>query len=331
MLNNISAVAQLGSHLWLASDEGDTIERLSWNGTAFSDAASFRLDRYFALPPKPKEVDVEAVAIAGNELWIAGSHSMIRKSAGKERLEFDDNHTDQDPLARLAKIQRRDRRYLLGKVPLGNDGRDIARRADRAAPCIPFRDTGSDLTELLKGDAHLGPFLGLPDKENGLDIEGLAASGGRIWLGLRGPTVRGFAIILELMQVEHGAELGLRKIGPTGARYRKHFLDLAGLGIRDLAAAGRDLVILAGPTMGLSGPWAVLRWRDGLTDIAEGIVDQGGLEAVLPINPTNGDHPEGIVKFRHPNDGRNGWLVVYDHPNPARLSPEGGYQADFFF
>ena len=38
----------------------------------------------------------------------------------------------------------------------------------------------------------------LPSKDNGLDIEGLAVLGNRVYLGLRGPVLRGRAIILEL-------------------------------------------------------------------------------------------------------------------------------------
>ena len=45
---------------------------------------------------------------------------------------------------------------------------------------------------------------------------------------------------------------------------RKLFLNLDGLGIRDLTLRGDDLLILAGPTMDLSGPAAVFRWADAL-------------------------------------------------------------------
>jgi hypothetical protein len=330
LINNISAVVQIGANLWLASDEGETIERLSWSAESFTDGASFKLDRYFPLSDKPKEIDVEALAISGTDLWIAGSHSLVRKGVAQETLEFAGDDHQPDPLVRLSQIRRRPRRYLLGKLPLTENGKAIGRPADGHGLCVPFSAGGNALIDELADDPHLGPFLTLPDKENGLDIEGLAVAGNRALLGLRGPTIRGFAIVIELRPEERDGALHLRQIGPNGKRYRKHFLDLAGLGIRDMTAHGDDLVIIAGPTMGLSAPWAVLRWRNGLVPGDEGIVDKAALVPVMPIEPQNGDHPEGITAFRHP-DGRTGWLVVYDHPDPLRLNADGTYLADFFF
>ena len=56
----------------------------------------------------------------------------------------------------------------------------------------------NQLIEALAEDEHLGPFLqmGLPSKDNGFDIEGLAVQGNQVFLGLRGPVLRGWAIIL---------------------------------------------------------------------------------------------------------------------------------------
>ena len=44
-------------------------------------------------------------------------------------------------------------------------------------------------------------------------------------------------------------------------RYRKHLLDLGGLGVRDLCPDGDDLLVLAGPSMALSGPVRLYRWH----------------------------------------------------------------------
>ena len=57
---------------------------------------------------------------------------------------------------------------------------------------------GNDLTEALRGDEHLGSFLAIPGKDNGFDIEGLAVAGERLFIGLRGPVLRGWAVILEV-------------------------------------------------------------------------------------------------------------------------------------
>src|SRR5262249_4806610 len=75
LVGNISAVVQAGSALWLASDEGRSIERLTWRGNRFTDAVSHELDQYFALPDGRPEIDVESLAVDNHALWIAGSHS----------------------------------------------------------------------------------------------------------------------------------------------------------------------------------------------------------------------------------------------------------------
>ncbi|WP_457090403.1 DUF3616 domain-containing protein [Microvirga sp. P5_D2] len=44
---------------------------------------------------------------------------------------------------------------------------------------------------------HNRPFLSIPSKENGFDVEGLAVREGRISPGLRGPVLRGHAVVLD--------------------------------------------------------------------------------------------------------------------------------------
>ena len=61
----------------------------------------------------------------------------------------------------------------------------------RTSPKTPIR-------RRLRKDPVLGPFVGLPSKENGLDIEGLAVRGDTVLLGLRGPVIRGYALVVRL-------------------------------------------------------------------------------------------------------------------------------------
>lgn len=56
--------------------------------------------------------------------------------------------------------------------------------------------------------------------------------------------------------------LRLRELD-DGRPYRKHLLDLDGLGVRDLCPHSDDLLVLAGPTMDLDGPVRLFRWRGG--------------------------------------------------------------------
>ena len=127
---------------------------------------------------------------------------------------------------------------------------------------------------------------------------------------MRGPVLRGWTVILE---VEPNAvdgdpsTLQLKKIGPGGRRYRKHFLQLGGLGIRDLCRDGPDLLILAGPTMDLDGPVTVFRWREGAQSNGERFVYRAQVPPILELPFGMGteagmDHAEGMTLFA-PVDG----------------------------
>ena len=140
--------------------------------------------------------------------------------------------------------------------------------------------------------------------------------------------LRGWAVILELEVTEKGRNskstgLKLRRIGPDGERYRKHFLDLDGLGIREMSLEGDDLLILAGPTMDLDGPVVLYRWRGAWNQRKEPVIPRDRLERVMDIPYGAGiDHAEGATLFDRPGEPP-AVLVVYDNPAPDRLAPDG--------
>lgn len=182
-----------------------------------------------------------------------------------------------------------------------------------------------------KGDPHLNKFLKVPGKDNGLDIEGLAVTGDRIFLGLRGPVLRGWAVVLEI-SVEAGDDhgLSLKGIGPNGRPYKKHFLELDGLGVRELCADGEDLLILAGPTLNLDGPVGVYRWSQALSATSESLVRRDKLPRILEIPYGDGkDHAEGMTFV--PDVGQpKQILVVYDSPSDQRRKGSDAVSADVF-
>ncbi len=186
-----------------------------------------------------------------------------------------------------------------------------------------------DLRDLLAGDPHLGPFLALPGKDNGFDVEGLAVVDDRVFLGLRGPVLRGWALVLELRPYADSQDPARLRLAdfPDGAPYRKHALDLGGLGVRDLCPDGDDLLVLAGPTMDLDGPVRVVRWRGAARGDAPQVVRRDDLPRELDLPYGEGeDHAEGI-SWVETADGR-GLLVVYDSPSASRLDADGGVHAD---
>lgn len=333
--DNLSVVAQRGGSLWLASDETMSVERVtSADGIHYGRGTPFRLTGIFTLPEPDEEkgeIDIEGLDIDGDWLWVTGSHSHARR---KPPADVSD---PEKVLRRLSEVRTQPNRWLLGRAPLvpgaagepeglaGSDG------AGRQAACLPFKKSGNALTKALKDDTLLGRFLEVPAKENGFDVEGLAVRGDRVLLGLRGPVLRGWAVILDLQVAEAApGELALQPAGGDGNNYHKHLLDLDGLGIRELCFQGDDLLILAGPTMDLDGPVVVYRWRGALHAERDAILPRDRLERVFAVPYGQGcDHAEGMAVVTPP-DGPPGLLLVYDSPCPRRCSDGRGVAADLF-
>ncbi|MGY1792697.1 DUF3616 domain-containing protein [Geodermatophilus sp. SYSU D00525] len=329
---NLSAVRSDGPVLWVAGDETATIERLVADDpaspTRYDGQTTFSLADLVPLPGGTgpgveEEADIEGLARTGDALWAVGSHSLRRR-------RIRDEHDGEQALRRLARVTGQPRRQVLVRIPVVDvDGLPTLVKDDGTHGAAVFGTRGRDLRDLLADDEHLAPFLPIPGKDNGLDVEGIAVSGERVFLGLRGPVLRGWAVVLELrpeVDERDPTRLRLRRF-PGGRRYRKHVLRLAGLGVRDLCPQGEDLLVLAGPTMDLDGPVYVYRWHGALT-AEEPTVVRGDLltrELALPFGDGD-DHAEGIGLLGDPADGR--LLVVHDSPAPARLTDDGGVLAD---
>jgi hypothetical protein len=344
----LSAVVQVQGDLWLASDESNSVERLTRVAPGeYGQHRTFRTAEYLALPAKDEaepeaepeaEIDIEGLAVDDGYLWIAGSHGLKRRKAraGKNAAK---------QIRRLAELRADGNRYLLARIPLREDadGRMVldARVADaagveRTAARLMGGDRGNVLIDALRLDEHLAPFLAIPGKDNGLDIEGIAVHGERLFLGLRGPVLRGWAVVLELRPAPVAPGLlRLAPVGKDGAPYRKHFLDLRGLGVRDLRLRGEDLLILAGPTMDLDGPAAVYRWRDALDADQSVLLGADELDEVVRVPYGTGehgaeDHPEGMALLRAEDGEPERLLIVYDSPGARRKHGTHAVQADVF-
>jgi hypothetical protein len=256
-----------------------------------------------------------------------GSHSLRRRQVKAK-------HSGDKALRRLAKVTGQANRQVLVRIPVAEvDGLptlvpELAHGGRRHRAAV-FGAHGTDLRDLLADDEHLGPFLPIPGKDNGLDVEGIAVTGPRVYLGLRGPVLRGWAVVLELRPEVHPDDPGRLVLRPfdDGRRYRKHVLRLEGLGVRDLCPHGDDLLVLAGPTMDLDGPVHVFRWRDALTTEAPQVVRGDLLTREVTLAYGEGDdHAEGLGLLGPAEDPR--LLVVYDSPAPVRHTGDGCITAD---
>jgi hypothetical protein len=326
---NLSAVRLDGPVLWIAGDETATVERLLADSpdrpAEFGDEARFRLADLVELPgaDADEEADVEGLARTGHFLWAVGSHSLRRK-------QIREKHDGPKALKRLARIEGQDNRQILVRLPIADVGglptpvpEMVVDGVSHRAAALSGRD---DLRRLLRDDEHLAPFLSIPGKDNGLDIEGIAVSDDRVYLGLRGPVLRGWAFVLELRPYTTEDEPARLRLRPfeDGRTYRKHVLDLNGLGVRDLCPDGDDLLVLAGPTMSLDGPVRVYRWHGASRTEMPSIVRGKLISRELELTFGEGDdHAEGLSML-----GDDRILVVYDSPAAARLTADGAVIAD---
>jgi hypothetical protein len=342
LLNNLSAIQRTpDGSLWLGSDElslmdteeCNTVDRLSQQTPGvFGDHALFRVRDFIDLSDQVGEIDIEGLDYADSYLWLTGSHSAKRKKPKGKNPEKD--------IQRLAEVKTDANRFLIGRIPFvagqlhkSCSGPDSPSQKLTAA-CLRREEPGNQLMAALQTDPHLGRYIaaGLPSKENGFDVEGIAVRKNRVYLGLRGPVLRGWAMLLEIALTEtNPGELQLQPIGDPSQLYRKHFLELDGLGVRDLCWQGDDLLILAGPTMDLAGSQGVYRWHDAAHRSDHTVCRQadGELELLfnLPYRAT-GDKAEGMTLF--PNLEEVGVLIVYDSPNSDRVLGTRGVYADVF-
>lgn len=316
----LSAVVLHDGDLWLACDEGCRIERLSRTSTAFNGHTMFALKNLLNVPAaETEEADVEGLDVDDGFLWLVGSHSVKRKKP-------DDDDAPVKVADKLKKLARDGNRHLLARIPI--DGHALAKTSgSRKAGSIATSTTSSALLDAIvsQHDPHLAPFVDLPGKDNGLDIEGLAVRGLRAFVGMRGPVLREWCCILELkLEADASGALRLTPLDGT-VPYRKHFLKLHGLGIRDLAFQDDDLLILAGPAMAHDGPIEVWRWKKAAT---------GGAPtptALLSLPHGDGtDRAEGLTVMDQAGGGSPAVLVVFDSPSPGRLVGTSAVRADVY-
>jgi hypothetical protein len=210
------------------------------------------------------ELDGEGVAYADGFYYVIGSHGHPRDTKKKLKPK-----KDAEKIA--ARIEAASQ---IVRFRVGRDG----------APG-PRERTGK-LKELIGTDTVLRRFMDRRLEDNGVTIEGVAVTSGRLFAGFRGPSLdNGRAAVLS---VALGSLFGTEPATPKLDR-----LPLGeGRGVRDLAAHGDGILVLAGPTADGGGAYSVY-WWDGasenvrlLKDLAEVTGKKGKrkAEAILPLD-----------------------------------------------
>ncbi|PXW98223.1 uncharacterized protein DUF3616 [Sphaerotilus hippei] len=330
--SNLSGAAFTGDWLWVAGDEACGLERLrrlepSGRETLrFGEVRDFLLADLLDLPGESgDEADLEGMAVADGFLWVVGSHGLKRKNAKPDR-----DHAEN--ARRLAKVTLDANRRLLACLPIEPDANGepcLVRRARDGRQALRLKGDAQAnlLTRALADDPHFGPYMAIPGKDNGLDIEGLAVDGRRLLLGLRGPVLRGWSALLEIEVEVRGEHLRLAPLDDRGTLIRKHFLQLDGLGVRDLHFSGDDLYILAGPTMVLNGDIRVFKWPGARAVLAanrEPVRFEAALTDSVALPHGRGSNRAEAICELPPAlaAGQARWLVLYDAPGADRRDGE---------
>ncbi len=336
--SNLSGAAFTGDWLWVAGDEAcglDRLRRLAAVGAEdlrFGEVRDFPLADLLDLPGSAdEEADLEGLAVADGFLWVVGSHGLKRKNAKPER-----HHAEN--AKRLARLTRDANRLVLACLPIEPDANGepcLVRQAQDGRRALRLKGDGQAnlLTRALKDDPHFGPYMAIPGKDNGFDIEGLAVEGRRVLLGLRGPVLRGWSALLEIEVEARGEQLRLVPLDDSGLLIRKHFVQLDGLGVRDLHFSGDDLYILAGPTMVLNGEIRLFKWpaaRPLLAANREPVRFEASMSASMALPHGRGtDRAEAICELPPAlSGGPASWLVLYDAPGADRMDGEHTVFAD---
>ncbi len=214
------------------SFEGDVVEGKDLSGLAFiSDrfgllgadearqvqvvemvrpAKTLRVLETITLLRSGSEIDIEAIAAEGDCYYIVGSHGAAKASG-----------------------QQQENRYRIFRL-------QVDRTTGRPSGPLAASLKTASLVDVLRADPVLGPHFAQPLQRRGVNIEGLAARNGRLYVGFRSPNLQGDALVMEIRADDVFG-------GTPRPTCTLHRLRLGpGLGIRDLVAARSGFLLIAG-------------------------------------------------------------------------------------
>ena len=284
---DLSAVQRVGDALVIASDEGASIQVLE----RVSDGRYNVKSTIELLPKGSTEVDIEALALDGDTLLVLGSHSWARHKVSS-------NYSQEENRDRLGGVEHESTRDWLFRF-----GMDV----DTGKPNTDFER--KSLRALIDNHRLLKLFAETPGKENGIDFEGMAAVDGWLYLGLRGPVLRGnYVPVLSL---------GFDNIEKCASNFSSQpelckllHVNLDGRGIRSLHSVHDGFLILAGPVSDGDFSYQFYFW-DG-RDCVPGKDSEGcQLDLLADMPAVDWAGPEGVAVL---GESREAWniLVVYD-------------------
>jgi len=156
------------------------------------------------------EIDIEAIAAEGNCYYIVGSHGAAKASG-----------------------QHQENRYRIFRL-------QVDPATGRPSGPVATSLKVASLADVLRADPVLGPHFAQPLQRRGVNIEGLAARNGRLYVGFRSPNLQGDALVMEIRADDVFG-------GTPRPTCTLHRLRLGpGLGIRELVAGRSSFFLIAG-------------------------------------------------------------------------------------
>ena len=297
----MSGIVLRGAFRLLAVDEGREIEVLKEKRPGvFEIVETQELLEW----PEDKELDLEGLAGTERFIYAIGSHSQKRKSV--------DAHPDEGNKAkknrkRLYETAIEPSREFLFRFEVEEDGKIKKKNVK----FVTLRD-------LITNHPILRRFQVIPSKENGIDIEGIAAGReDQVYLGFRGPVLRGgYVPILIVNLVEDDGELKIEHDVKDDIR----FVYLGGRGVRDMVripASGDEprFLILAGPMGDGPASYQVYEWDGQHTVPGKDKPNEHGHAEVQCEIPRPDGEPgakaEGIALLEASPDELE-FVIVYD-------------------
>jgi uncharacterized protein DUF3616 len=268
---DLSAIAQVGSFLLIASDEAAGMDRsenfLQVLKQVGINRYAVHRDILLYKGGKDDEVDIEGIAVDGNTVFVVGSHSSLRKRLGPDKKYQTNRSRFLD-----REIGTQNSRDRLFRLTVDSEGKGSK---------IEFTNLG----DIIKGDPVLKTFSQIPGKENGVDIEGIAVKEKWLYAGFRSPVFRGNYVPVMKFQFHAPRD------------YELLYVNLGGRGIRDITAVSDGFLIVAGPSGDMEGSFQLYHWdgRDVIPGNDRHARDIGTVKLLggIPL-PKNGK-AEGVV------------------------------------
>lgn len=273
---DLSAGVRVGDFLVLAADEGAAVEVMA----LAEDGAFVRRHRLVLADASEGELDLEALAAEGDTVWALGSHSRRRKTVGPQRSRKKNRK-------RLEKVDEEPTRAALFRFRLDPQSGELDGKVARRG-----------LRRLFEDDPILEPFMAIPSKENGIDLEGLAVQDGKLYLGFRGPVLRGNWVPVMVLDFDEPE------------KYKLRFVNFDGRGVRSLEAVEGGFLAIAGPVGDGDASYRLYFWN-GKDTLPDDDASKGRLVLLGELPVPDGAKAEGLVIL---DDRPEGWdlMVIFD-------------------